>query len=284
MSQRGRAHLVSTTVAQSRQAGAPTCSRLSRNDAVEMGSARALARALAENRRGFDGSPLGDRWRPGSDRRGRRSKHARARVLPETNCMAQAEPPGFRSRKADYKSALQSAGPNSLYPAAGRPALEACSFARTCAAAERTQPRWSFSAASSCGHGALRRLRIHPIRVNAVQGQLGGLPDGAFFVGQGQNQRRNGGGLSDGAQRLGYGLTHIAVGVGEQGQQGFGYLPGHVSGRGTGRRSGGPRSSGRRARPGTRARAPGQCVWRALRPPPAARRVPGRGNTPAVSP
>ena len=50
------------------------------------------------------------------------------------------------------------------------------------------------------------------------------MPDGAFFVGQRQDQRFDGGRLSDRAQRLGYRLTHVAVGVREQGQQGLGYL------------------------------------------------------------
>ena len=50
-------------------------------------SSRAVFRALAENRRGFDGSPFGEQCLPGFDRRGRRSKHARARQLTETNCI-----------------------------------------------------------------------------------------------------------------------------------------------------------------------------------------------------
>jgi len=40
---------------------------------------------------------------PGSDRRGRRSEHARARVLPETNCIITAKCSNFR-RKAHRKT------------------------------------------------------------------------------------------------------------------------------------------------------------------------------------
>src|ERR1019366_9241841 len=67
------------------------------------------------------------------------------------------------------------------------------------------------------------------------------------------------------------------------GEAGLGRSPDRVSGRGTARRSTGLQSSGRPAGPETRAREPGQSVWRGLRPPRGARKVPGRGNTPAVS-
>ena len=65
--------------------------------------------------------------------------------------------------------------------------------------------------------GALCHLRPHPIRVDAAEGLLRGVPDGAFFIRQGQDERFDGPRPADLPQRLGYRLAHIAVGVREQG-------------------------------------------------------------------
>ncbi len=61
---------------------------LSRFHAVELGIARAsraVFRAFAEQRKGNQPSAFSGQTKPPADRRGRRSEHARARVLPENN-------------------------------------------------------------------------------------------------------------------------------------------------------------------------------------------------------
>ena len=70
--------------------------------------------------------------------------------------------------------------------------------------------------------GTLRGLRIRPVAVNPAQGQLGGLADGAFFIGQGQHERFDSHRGADRAQGLGHRLSHVAIGVREQRQQGLG--------------------------------------------------------------
>jgi hypothetical protein len=60
--------------------------------------------------------------------------------------------------------------------------------------------------------------------VDSAQGQLGSMTDDTFFVRQCQDKPFDGGWLSDRAQPLGCRLTHIAVGVRKQRQQGLRYL------------------------------------------------------------